>query len=96
MEVVQVLHMNGGMGDTSYANNSLVQVIKLISNPLPASLYVYKLTSRMQVIDIWLIVPVLRPMPFKNESNLLEYMKLARSTRTIYSPLITAFLLCRS
>jgi hypothetical protein len=52
MEVVQVLHMNGGMGDTSYANNSLVQVIKLISNPLPASLYVYKLTSRMQVIDI--------------------------------------------
>nr|UMB49612.1 salicylic acid methyltransferase [Morella cerifera] len=25
MEVVQVLHMNGGIGDTSYANNSLVQ-----------------------------------------------------------------------
>nr|UMB49606.1 salicylic acid methyltransferase [Lantana camara] len=25
MEVVQVLHMNGGLGDTSYANNSLVQ-----------------------------------------------------------------------
>ena len=26
MEVVQVLHMNGGIGETSYANNSLVQV----------------------------------------------------------------------
>ncbi|KAK6924399.1 SAM dependent carboxyl methyltransferase [Dillenia turbinata] len=25
MEVVQVLHMNGGVGETSYANNSLVQ-----------------------------------------------------------------------
>ena len=26
MEVAQVLHMNGGVGDASYANNSLVQV----------------------------------------------------------------------
>ena len=34
MEVVQVLHMNGGKGETSYANNSLVQV-KLITKPLP-------------------------------------------------------------
>lgn len=34
MEVSQVLHMNGGVGETSYANNSLVQV-------LPTSLYVY-------------------------------------------------------
>ncbi|XP_062143290.1 S-adenosyl-L-methionine:benzoic acid/salicylic acid carboxyl methyltransferase 3-like [Alnus glutinosa] len=34
MEVVQVLHMNGGMGDTSYANNSLVQQ-KVISMTKP-------------------------------------------------------------
>ena len=34
MEVVQVLHMNGGKGETSYANNSLVQV-KLITKTLP-------------------------------------------------------------
>ncbi|KAB1201919.1 Salicylate carboxymethyltransferase [Morella rubra] len=35
MEVVQVLHMNGGIGDTSYANNSLVQVnTALTFNPL--------------------------------------------------------------
>jgi hypothetical protein len=26
MKVAQVLHMNGGIGDTSYANNSLLQV----------------------------------------------------------------------
>lgn len=26
MEVTQVLHMNGGVGEASYANNSLVQV----------------------------------------------------------------------
>lgn len=26
MEVAQVLHMNGGIGETSYANNSVVQV----------------------------------------------------------------------
>jgi len=26
MEVTQVLRMNGGVGDASYANNSLVQV----------------------------------------------------------------------
>lgn len=26
MEVINVLHMNGGIGDASYANNSLVQV----------------------------------------------------------------------
>lgn len=26
MKVVEVLHMNGGNGDVSYANNSLVQV----------------------------------------------------------------------
>ncbi|EXC35437.1 Salicylate O-methyltransferase [Morus notabilis] len=34
MEVVQVLHMNGGIGDTSYANNSLVQK-KVISMTKP-------------------------------------------------------------
>ena len=34
MEVVQVLHMNGGIDETSYASNSLVQV-NLITNPLP-------------------------------------------------------------
>ena len=27
MEVAQVLHMNGGRGEKSYAENSLVQVI---------------------------------------------------------------------
>ena len=26
MEVAKVLHMNGGVGDASYANNSFVQV----------------------------------------------------------------------
>jgi hypothetical protein len=30
MEVAQVLHMNGGRGETSYAQNSLVQVINYI------------------------------------------------------------------
>ena len=34
MEVVQVLHMNGGIDETSYASNSLIQV-NLITNPLP-------------------------------------------------------------
>ncbi|KAK4840738.1 hypothetical protein QYF36_016974 [Acer negundo] len=34
MEVVQVLHMNGGVGETSYANNSLVQR-KVISMTKP-------------------------------------------------------------
>ncbi|KAI3461936.1 hypothetical protein Pfo_018599 [Paulownia fortunei] len=34
MEVVQVLHMNGGLGETSYANNSLVQR-KVISMTKP-------------------------------------------------------------
>jgi hypothetical protein len=28
MKVEQVLHMNGGTGETSYSKNSLVQVIK--------------------------------------------------------------------
>ena len=27
MEVTRVLHMNGGMGDASYAKNSLLQVL---------------------------------------------------------------------
>jgi hypothetical protein len=26
MKVAQVLHMNGGIGETSYANNSILQV----------------------------------------------------------------------
>ncbi|XP_073127531.1 salicylate carboxymethyltransferase-like [Henckelia pumila] len=34
MEVMQVLHMNGGLGDTSYANNSLLQR-KVISMTKP-------------------------------------------------------------
>ncbi|KAL3728467.1 hypothetical protein ACJRO7_033107 [Eucalyptus globulus] len=34
MEVMQVLHMNGGMGETSYANNSLLQR-KVISMTKP-------------------------------------------------------------
>ncbi|KAG6647010.1 hypothetical protein CIPAW_07G049000 [Carya illinoinensis] len=54
MEVIEVLHMNGGMGDTSYANNSLVQlkvitmtkpitedaITKLYSSTLPKSLVI--------------------------------------------------------
>lgn len=31
MEVMQVLHMNGGAGETSYANNSSLQVYRPIS-----------------------------------------------------------------
>ncbi|KAI5650120.1 hypothetical protein M9H77_36125 [Catharanthus roseus] len=35
MEVVQVLHMNGGIGDTSYANNCLVQQkVILLTRPI--------------------------------------------------------------
>ena len=59
MEVVQVLHMNGGIGETSYANNSLVQV-NLISNPLPRIFSNY-----IQIVDdfpTYLIAQV-RPMP---------------------------------
>lgn len=33
MEVEQVLHMNGGVGKTSYANNSLLQVTLSLSSP---------------------------------------------------------------
>ncbi|XP_048129069.1 salicylate carboxymethyltransferase-like [Rhodamnia argentea] len=35
MEVMQVLHMNGGMGETSYANNSLLQrMVILMTKPI--------------------------------------------------------------
>jgi hypothetical protein len=41
MEVAQVLHMNGGRGETSYAQNSLVQVINYIDYlNIYASIYV--------------------------------------------------------
>ncbi|CDP14234.1 unnamed protein product [Coffea canephora] len=35
MEVIEVLHMNGGNGDKSYANNSLVQQkVTLMTRPI--------------------------------------------------------------
>ncbi|CAK9149779.1 unnamed protein product [Ilex paraguariensis] len=33
MEVIEVLHMNGGIGDASYANNSLVSDLGCSSGP---------------------------------------------------------------
>ena len=42
MEVAQVLHMNGGRGEKSYAENSLVQVINYIDYVnIHASIYIY-------------------------------------------------------
>ena len=45
MEVVQVLCMKGGNGDTSYAQNSLLQVclLKLILHQYLCICYIYEL-----------------------------------------------------
>nr|POE75048.1 salicylate carboxymethyltransferase [Quercus suber] len=57
MEVVQVLHMNGGMGETSYANNSLVQQ-KVISLTRPiieeaiTDLYCRTLPRSLAIADL--------------------------------------------
>ncbi|KAA8547402.1 hypothetical protein F0562_003734 [Nyssa sinensis] len=57
MEVVEVLHMNGGIGETSYANNSLVQ-LKVISMTKPiteqaiADLYRSTLPRSLCIADL--------------------------------------------
>ncbi|XP_047175259.1 S-adenosyl-L-methionine:benzoic acid/salicylic acid carboxyl methyltransferase 3-like isoform X1 [Vigna umbellata] len=57
MEVAQVLHMNGGVGDSSYANNSLVQQ-KVISLTKPVreeaitSLYCSTLPRSLAIADL--------------------------------------------
>ncbi|KAM3742027.1 hypothetical protein ACB098_07G041500 [Castanea mollissima] len=57
MEVVQVLHMNGGKGETSYANNSLVQqkVISLtrpITEEAITNLYCRTLPRSLAIADL--------------------------------------------
>ncbi|KAM3742028.1 hypothetical protein ACB098_07G041600 [Castanea mollissima] len=57
MEVVQVLHMNGGIGETSYANNSLVQqkVISLtrpITEEAITNLYCRTLPRSLAIADL--------------------------------------------
>ncbi|KAM3756752.1 hypothetical protein ACB098_02G136200 [Castanea mollissima] len=57
MEIVQVLHMNGGIGETSYANNSLVQQ-KVISMTKPireeaiTNLYCSTLPRNLTIADL--------------------------------------------
>nr|UMB49635.1 salicylic acid methyltransferase [Viola tricolor] len=57
MEVVQVLHMNGGMGDTSYAQNSLVQqkvlsLTKPILQEAITSLYCSSFPTHLAIADL--------------------------------------------
>ncbi|XP_077224777.1 putative jasmonic acid carboxyl methyltransferase 1 isoform X1 [Tasmannia lanceolata] len=57
MEVQQVLHMNGGVGDTSYANNSLVQR-NIISKGMPMledailDLYCTSFPEKLSIADL--------------------------------------------
>lgn len=41
MKVAQVLHMNGGVGHASYANNSLVQVYLYIQLKIMLPVFIY-------------------------------------------------------
>ncbi|KAF5454419.1 hypothetical protein F2P56_024086 [Juglans regia] len=57
MEIVKVLHMNGGMGDTSYANNSLVQqkvitMTKPITEDAITQLYCSTLPKSLVIADL--------------------------------------------
>ncbi|KAH7566368.1 hypothetical protein JRO89_XS08G0145900 [Xanthoceras sorbifolium] len=57
MEVVQVLHMNGGVGDSSYANNSLVQrKVILITKPILeeaiTDLYSSSFPAKLAIADL--------------------------------------------
>ncbi|QCD81774.1 jasmonate O-methyltransferase [Vigna unguiculata] len=57
MEVAQVLHMNGGVGDASYANNSLVQqkaisLAKPIREEAITSLYCSRLPRSLAIADL--------------------------------------------
>ncbi|KAG7969730.1 hypothetical protein I3843_07G046200 [Carya illinoinensis] len=57
MEVVKVLQMNGGMGDTSYANNSLVQqkvitMTKPITEDAITQLYCSTLPKSLVIADL--------------------------------------------
>ncbi|XP_044469248.1 salicylate carboxymethyltransferase-like [Mangifera indica] len=57
MEVVQVLHMNGGVGETSYANNSLVQkkvitMTKPIREEAITKLYTTSFPAKLVIADL--------------------------------------------
>ncbi|GMY12107.1 salicylate carboxymethyltransferase-like [Fagus crenata] len=57
MEVVQVLHMNGGIGETSYANNSLVQqkvisLTKPITEEAITNVYSSNLPRSLAIADL--------------------------------------------
>ncbi|KAF5736012.1 Salicylate O-methyltransferase [Tripterygium wilfordii] len=57
MEVVQVLHMNGGTGDMSYANNSLVQqkvisMTKPITEEAITNLYCTSFPTTLSIADL--------------------------------------------
>ncbi|KAF5454424.1 hypothetical protein F2P56_024090 [Juglans regia] len=57
MEVMKVLHMNGGMGDSSYANNSLVQqkvitMTKPITENAITQLYYSTLPKNLVIADL--------------------------------------------
>ncbi|XP_059623617.1 S-adenosyl-L-methionine:benzoic acid/salicylic acid carboxyl methyltransferase 3-like [Cornus florida] len=57
MEVIEVLHMNGGIGDASYANNSLVQkkviaMTKPITEKAIIDLYCSTLPKRLCIADL--------------------------------------------
>lgn len=52
MRVVEVLHMNGGIGDTSYANNSLLQVQSL-SVCIHVCIYVVFLPNKTYIINYY-------------------------------------------
>ncbi|KAF8405265.1 hypothetical protein HHK36_010166 [Tetracentron sinense] len=57
MEVIQVLHMNGGNGETSYANNSLVQkevisITKPITEEAILELYCTTLPKSLGIADL--------------------------------------------
>ncbi|CAJ1930249.1 unnamed protein product [Sphenostylis stenocarpa] len=57
MEVTQVLHMNGGTGETSYANNSLVQqkaicLTRVMREEAISSLYRSILPKRLAIADL--------------------------------------------
>ncbi|KAM7524132.1 hypothetical protein LguiA_014034 [Lonicera macranthoides] len=57
MEVVEVLHMNGGIGDSSYANNSLVQqkvisITKPITEQAITKLYCSTFPDNLRIADL--------------------------------------------